>query len=273
MKAALFEYYKPTTVAEAIDAISASQGEIKLLGGGQSLGPMLNLRLVRPELLVDISGLPELKKIHNEANVLRIGGAITHAQIEDKSFEGLTVLSYIARGIAYRVIRNWGTIGGSIAHADPAADWPLVLPTLGASIHVIGPSGERSILASEFMERAFTTKINDNEIITAIEIPKLSTTARWGYWKFCRKIGEYPDASAMMLLDPEQKRAELWIGALDGPPKSLNNLAKNLALRGISAMDDEVYHDELALTIPELDPIRRQLINTAVKRAVSKGFN
>ena len=232
MKAAQFDYYKPKTVAEAIDAISTSQGEIKLLGGGQSLGPMLNLRLVRPQLLVDISGLS-----------------------------------------AYRTIRNRGTIGGSLAHADPAADRPLVLPALVAKIRVIGPSGERSILASEFMKRAFTTKINDNEIIAAIEIPKLSTTARWGYWKFCRKIGEYPDASAMMLLDPEQKRAELWIGALDGAPKSLNNLAKNLALRGISALDDEIYQDELSLIIPELDPIRRQLINTAVKRAVSKGFN
>ena len=273
MKAAQFEYYRPKSLPEAINAISESQGEVKLLGGGQSLGPMLNLRLVRPKLLVDISELCELKKIENDKEVLRIGGGVTHAEIEDKSVDNITILSQVARGIAYRVIRNRGTIGGSLAHADPAADWPLILPALGATISVSGPAGTRSILASDFMERAFTTKIRDIEIITTIVIPKLSATARWGYWKFCRKMGEFPDASAVMILDPERKQAELWIGSLDGSPKPLNNLAQNIALKGMSAVDEGNFHEELALTVPELDPIRRQLINAAVKRAVSKGFS
>jgi len=273
MKSAYFEYYKPKNIASAIDKISDSCGEKKLISGGQSLSPMLNLRLVRPKLLVDISRITELKKIENNHNYIRIGAAVTHAEIEDHNFDGLRILSDVARGIAYRTIRNRGTIGGSLAHADPAGDWPLVLPALGATIFVSGPRGERRILASEFMERAFTTKLNDNEIITAIQIPKLSAMARWGYWKFCRKMGEFPDASAAMLLDSERKIAELWIGALDGSPKPLNRFARELAVNGLKAFEHGIQIDELALNTPGLGPMRHQLLNTAIKRAVAKGFN
>ena len=124
MKAAAFEYARPRDVGEAIALLSQAKGSGKLLAGGQSLGPMLNLRLARPGLLVDISRLEELRAIEDAGDALRIGAGVTHSAIEDAngSLAGGAMLVEVAGGIAYRAVRNRGTIGGSLAHADPAAD-------------------------------------------------------------------------------------------------------------------------------------------------------
>jgi carbon-monoxide dehydrogenase medium subunit len=121
MKAAVFDYVAPRSLGEAVKAIASSDGA-KLIAGGQSLGPMLNLRLARPRLLVDISRIDALQQIESRRDSLWIGAATTHARLEDEA-DGM--LQAVAGGIAYRSVRNRGTIGGSMAHADPAADWPL----------------------------------------------------------------------------------------------------------------------------------------------------
>ncbi len=273
MKAASFEYLKPADVSGAIKALAGSAGEAKALGGGQSLGPMLNLRLTRPKLLVDISRLEAMRTIEDRGVAWRIGGAVTHSAIEDAKLAGCTVVSEVARGIAYRTIRNRGTIGGSLAHADPAADWPLALPALAASIFISGPAGERSVPAAEFMKGAFATVLAEDELVVAVEIPKLSASARWGYWKFCRKTGEFPEASAAMLMDPERKLARLWVGALNGAPQSLEALAAEIAQRGSLAASETAVSAALERCVPEPDPVQRKLQITAVRRAVEKGFN
>lgn len=272
MKAAAFEYLKPADVSGAVKALAGSGGEAKPMGGGQSLGPMLNLRLARPKLVVDVSRLESMRAIEDRGGAWRIGGAVTHSAIEDAKLTGCTVLSDVARGIAYRTIRNRGTIGGSLAHADPAADWPLALPALAATIFIAGPAGERSVPADKFMQGAFATVLAEDEIIVAVEVPKLSASARWGYWKFCRKTGEFPEASAAMLLDPERKLARLWVGALNGAPRPLEALAADLALRGSLAASETAVSAALELCAPEPDPIQRRLHVTAVRRAVQKGF-
>src|SRR3954469_25551406 len=235
MKAAAFDYLKPQDVIGAIKALAGSAGEAKALGGGQSLGPMLNLRLARPKLLVDVSRLDAMRTIEDKGSFWRIGGAVTHAAIEDAKMPGCTALSDVARNIAYRTIRNRGTIGGSLAHADPAADWPLALPALDARIVIAGPAGERTVPSGTFMTGAFATVLAEDELVVAAEVPKISSGARWGYWKFCRKTGEFPESSAAMLMDPERKLARIWVGALDGAPQSLDGLAAEVAQRGALA--------------------------------------
>ena len=268
MKAAAFEYCKPADVPGALLALAGAAGEAKPLGGGQSLGPMLNLRLARPKKLVDVSKLSAMRSIEDREGVWRIGGAVTHSAIEDAHLSGLTVLSEVARNIAYRVIRNRGTIGGSLAHADPAADWPLVLPTLAASIIIAGPAGEREVPAADFMVGAFATVLTEDELVVAVEVPKLSAGARWGYWKFCRKTGEFPDASAAVLLDPARKLARIWVGALDGAPRPLEKLASEVALRGALAAGDIAIGQALEAVAPGQDYSGRRLHITAVQRAV-----
>ena len=272
MKAAAFEYLKAQDVPAAVKALAASAGDAKALGGGQSLGPMLNLRLARPKLLVDVSRLEAMRAIEDKGTFWRIGGAVTHAAIEDAKLAGCTVMSDVARNIAYRTIRNRGTIGGSLAHADPAADWPLALPALAASIIIAGPTGERSVPAATFTKGAFATALAEDELVVAIEVPKLSASARWGYWKFCRKTGEFPESSAAMLLDPERRLARLWVGALDGAPQSLDALAAEIAQRGALAATETAVSAALDLAVPGQDPVNRRMHITAVRRAVQKGF-
>ncbi len=272
MKAAAFEYLKPSDVGGAIKALAGGAGDAKPLGGGQSLGPMLNLRLARPKIVVDVSRLEALRTIEDKGAFWRFGGAVTHAQVEDAKLAGLTVMSDVARNIAYRAIRNRGTIGGSLAHADPAADWPLALPALAATIVIAGPAGERKVPAGEFMRGAFATVLTEDELVVAVEVPKLSAGARWGYWKFCRKTGEFPESSAAMLMDPDRKLARLWVGALDGAPQSLDSLAREIAQRGSLAATETAVSAALDLTAPGQDPVSRRLHVTAVRRAVEKGF-
>jgi carbon-monoxide dehydrogenase medium subunit len=273
MKAAAFDYLKPQDVGGAVKALSGAAGDAKPLGGGQSLGPMLNLRLARPKLLVDVSRLEAMRTIEDKGSFWRIGGAVTHSAIEDANLAGCTVMSAVARNIAYRTIRNRGTIGGSLAHADPAADWPLALPALAANIVICGPAGERTVPAGEFTKGAFATVLAEDELVIAVEVPKLSASARWGYWKFCRKTGEFPESSAAMLMDPERKLARLWVGALDGAPQSLDALAADIAQRGELAATETAVSAALDLAVPGQDPVSRRLHVTAVRRAVQKGFS
>ena len=146
MKAAAFDYLRPRDLAEALHAVRGA--DAKLIAGGQSLGPMLNLRLARPKVLVDVSKLAELRTIADEGDAWRLGAAVTHAELEDRPLAGCEPLAKVARVVAYRAVRNRGTVGGSLAHADPAADWPVVFAALDATVRVVGPAGRREIRAT-----------------------------------------------------------------------------------------------------------------------------
>ena len=145
MKAARFDYVRPHDLGQAIAVLSKAEGGAKLLAGGQSLGPMLNLRLARPSLLVDVSRLESLARIEDIGTAWHIGACVTHSRIEDmrRQLAGGDMLCEVAAVIAYRAIRNRGTIGGSIAHADPAADWPLALSAIGATVNIRTAAGTR----------------------------------------------------------------------------------------------------------------------------------
>jgi aerobic carbon-monoxide dehydrogenase medium subunit len=266
MKAAAFEYLRPRDVGEALNALRGA--DAKPIAGGQSLGPMLNLRLARPKLLVDVSRIPSLREISEENDAWRIGASVTHAELEDRPLAGCEPLASAARMVAYRAVRNRGTLGGSLAHADPAADWPLVLAALDATVCVIGPTGRREIKADAFMTAPFTTQLADAEIVESIRVPKLGSGARWGYYKFCRKTGEFPDAAAALLLDPQRRVARLFVGALDRPPQPLDAVARAVAQEGTAHRD--AISAALARVAPGLGPAAHKLHTTAVQRAIAR---
>jgi carbon-monoxide dehydrogenase medium subunit len=269
VKAAPFEYVRPRDMNDALNLLS--QGEdVKLLAGGQSMGPMMNLRLVRPRMLVDISSLDALRQLTHVGDAWRIGAAVTHAQIEDGSFLGLGILSEVAGGIAYRSVRNRGTIGGSLAHADPAADWPLALAALGAVITIRSQSGTRDIPAEALCISAFTTALKPGEIIESVAIPKLTKSARHGYSKFCRKTGEFPEASAAVILDPERRVARIFIGALNGAPQPLPALSQMIAKDGLAACTQQAVADAVKVATPHIDELQRRMHITVLSRTIQQ---
>lgn len=220
MKAARFDYARPISVADAAGLLLKSAGMGKVIGGGQSLGPMMNLRLAQPELLVDVHAIETLKTCACDANWVLLGAAITHAAIEDRQVPDPTLgmMAYVASGIAYRAVRNRGTLGGSLAHADPAADWINLLALLDAEYLLEGPAGSRTVAAANWMLGAFTTALAEDEILTAVRIPIFSEGTRWSYYKFNRKTGEFAEAIAAFFDDPKRGVKRAVIGATDGAP-------------------------------------------------------
>jgi carbon-monoxide dehydrogenase medium subunit len=253
MKAPAFDYARPKDLAEALKLLG--QGG-RPAAGTQSLGPMLNLRVAHPPLLVDLRGIEELRFSSEDQDSVVLGACVTHAEIEDRRVPDPTggLLASIAADIAYRAVRNRGTLGGSLAHADPAADWLTAMILLGAVAAVAGPKGPRAIPMESFVTGIFTTVLAPEELLVAVRIPKRSPRTRYGYWKFCRKAGEFAQAIGAALHDPEREELRAVMGALQGPPYLLPNAELN----------------EAALAAAGGDAYSRQLHVVALKRAVAQ---
>jgi carbon-monoxide dehydrogenase medium subunit len=220
MKAAKFDYARPAGCAEAALLLWQSEGMGKVLGGGQSLGPMMNLRLAQPDLLVDVRGIAILRACDAQPDAVTLGAAVTHADIEDGRVPDPTrgLMPYVAAGIAYRAVRNRGTLGGSLAHADPAADWVNLMALLDARFLLQGPHGQRTVAAADWMVGAFTTALAEDEVLAAVRIATLSPSARWSYYKFSRKTGEFAEAIGAFVDDPALGVRRGLIGATDSAP-------------------------------------------------------
>ena len=270
MKAANFRYERPASLEDALRILDSEGPAAKLIAGGQSLGPMLNLRVVQPAALIDISALPELRSAHVEGDELVLGACVTHADLEDgragREFGGL--LAGIAGGIAYRAVRNRGTIGGSLCHADPAADWVTTLPALGAFAVIRGLRGERRLPVEAFVTGALTNGLSAGEILVAVRVPRLERSL-FGYAKACRKVGDFAHASAAILVDPDAMTGRVALGALDGAPTVLD--AGSLLSRG--SADEPIRLDPEAAVAALIaagvaDPVRRHIHAAILARAV-----
>jgi carbon-monoxide dehydrogenase medium subunit len=227
MKPVAFAYERPTTLADAADLLGHGNGFAKALAGGQSLGPMLNLRLAQPDVLVDITSIPELTTVTEGRDAIEIGACITHADIEDGRVPDHAngLLRHVAGRIAYRAVRNRGTIGGSIAHADPAADWISALALLDAGAAVWSGRGSRRVAVADLTVSAFTTVLTADEVIQSIRVPKLSAHARWGFYKFSQKAGEFAHAIGGILHDPDRGVFRAVIGAIETVPIAVRDAA------------------------------------------------
>ena len=275
MKAASFEYVMPATLVETLRALARSDGQAKLMAGSQSLGPMLNLRLARPAQVVDVSRLDELRSVELVEGRVRVGASVTHAEIEDGCFEllrGHPVQEMAAR-IAYRSVRNRGTVGGSLAHADPAADWILAARALNALVEVRAfEQAPRLIKMQDFMLAAYTTSLAEGEVITALHLPRLSAQARWGYYKFCRKTGEFAEASCAVYFEPASATAQIVVGALDGAPVALETLASEVARSGLAVASEAAIEAALKGAIEQLDTLGRRMAGAAIVRCLAQAF-
>lgn len=272
MKAAKFEYTRVLGVDEAIEVLAKGGGMAKAMSGSQSLGPMLNLRLARPAQVVDIAGIAALRAVSRKGEWIEIGAAVTHAEIEDGVHPPLAAhpMRQVAAGIAYRAIRSRGTVGGSLAHADPAADWVVTLAALGARIVLRSPRGERTIEADGVMLGAYTTVLESDELIVAVQVPCETPATRWGYHKVCRKPGEFAEASAAVYFDVSRKRARVVLGAADGPPILLNEFAAEVASKGAQAAERDKVGAAVGRALPDRDGIDRQLFTACVERALAQ---
>ncbi len=264
MKPVDFSYARPSSLAQAFellqqDGIDAGR---MVMAGGQSLMPMLNLRLVRPSGLIDLRHLNELRQVQDDGDALIYGAGITHVMVEDRRVPDATPgwLSPIAGDIAYRAVRNRGTIGGSLAHADPAADWLSALTALSCDVQLSDGISTRVMPLSDFTLGAFSTARRPDEILTGVRMPKRSTAARFGYWKYCRKVGEFAKAIGAVLVDPERGETKAVVGAIERAPLILDD-ARAL-IEDPRAAESLIVH-----ALPSLDPVRRRLLGTALERA------
>lgn len=235
MKPAPLSYARAATLQDAISRLqSSAEEEGRLMAGGQSLGPMLNLRLAEPKRVIDISQLSELRQAKIEGDVLAIGACVTHARIEDGEIPDVTLglMRFVAHGIAYRAVRNRGTIGGSIAHADPAADWLTTTMAMDAALRLQGTAGQREIKVADFIKGAMDTAIGEDEIITHILVPRLSPAARWGHAKYAKKLGDFAQSMAVAVVDPERTMARIVLGQRAEPPAMMHATSALLAEKG-----------------------------------------
>ncbi len=269
MKPGVFDFCRVATFTELSALLTRGDVVGKLIAGGQSLGPMLNLRLAQPDLLVDITAIPELTDVTEERAAIRIGACVTHADVEDQRVPDVTqgFLPRIAAGIAYRAVRNRGTLGGSLAHADPAADWISALSLLGASVEIRGGDAGRRLPVEALMTGSFTTVLRPHELIEAICVPRLDNAVRWGFHKLNRKPGEFALALAGVLHDPERERLRAVIGALEAAPIVLSD-ARALLPDGPHGTVDARALDAVFDAHRVGDDYERQLHRVVFERAV-----
>ncbi|MFE7113884.1 FAD binding domain-containing protein [Streptomyces sp. NPDC057654] len=259
MKAPAFRYRRPATLDEAVQLLADAGDDGKVIAGGQSLVPIMNMRLAEPETLVDLTGVDALRTSRETPSGARYGATTTHMRFEYELVPDVTrgLLPYAAAGIGYPAIRNRGTVGGSLAHSDSSAEWPTVMSALDATVHTRSVRGTRAIPVRELLLGFFTTALAPDELITEVEVRRLAASTRWGMYKMCRKPGEFAESLAVVLGerdlggrgvgergvgewdDPNGpwQEIELWLGAATDRPLRLRTT--EAAVRGGTSADLE----------------------------------
>ena len=251
MYAAEFDYYKAGSVADALQLLAAHEGA-KLIAGGHSLIPLLKLRLARPSALIDIGGIADLKGISVNNGTIRIGALATHGEIAGSSAIGNAcgMVAEAAGGIGDTQVRNRGTIGGNVVHADPASDWGTVLTALNATFTIEG-AGSRTVAAEDFFEGIFTTVLGEGEVLTGIEIPVLAPNQHAEYAKMSHPATGFAVVGAAVAVTVENGRctaASVVVGGLVAAPLRIKSveaalIGQELNLDTIAAATQHVGAD------------------------------
>lgn len=282
-----FEYVVPSSLAEALSLLQKHAGRAKILAGGHSLIPMMKLRLANPEFLIDIGRIPELSYIQQDGNVVRIGALTTHYAIESSKVvaDNFQSLADAASAIGDVQVRNKGTIGGSIAHADPAADYPASILAFDATIVTLGAKGERQIPAAKFFVDMLTTALEENEIVREIQIPVKSGKIGSAYLKMGQKASGFAicGVAAVVELDAAGALSNVAVGItgigshafravkteaeLKGkkPEAAALKNACAKATDGVIALDDIHASSEYRLDLGRI--YARRAIEAAIERA------
>jgi len=273
-----FHYHRASSLKEAAAMLSQLGGEAKLLAGGQSLIPLMKLRFANPRHLVDLNFVPDTAFIEEEQGAVRLGAMTRHAQIEQSSLAStIPILHDCAAGIADVQIRNRGTIGGSLAEADPSGDWATVLLTQTAAIRCMSPRGERTIALSDFIRDAYTTVLEHDELIQEVVVRKPGSGSGGAYVAFKRSAPVYPTASAAVQLEMMGdvcKNAAIVLGCVGLTAVRVSE--GDAALRG-SKLDEKTIAIAMDAARAAADPqsdmrgsadYKRALVAALVKRAI-----
>ena len=281
MKPAPFEYYRAASLKEAVALLTDLGPEAKVLAGGQSLLPMMKLRLARPAALIDINRVTELRYARQVDGMLAFGAMARLAELESAEVHALCpLLPAVARHIGHPAIRHRGTVCGSLAHSDPAAELPVVALVLDAELRAAGPSGERRIPARDFFVTYLTTDLTPGEILTEARFPILGPQTGWGFTELCRRQGDYAIVSAAAVIERDADgtiaTARVALGSVaDRAIRSPEAEAALVGRRG-----DPAVFAAAAAAVP-LDPpsdvhgsgaYRRHVASVLVERALAEAW-
>jgi CO/xanthine dehydrogenase FAD-binding subunit len=235
MKPAAFDYIAPNSLEAAVEAIAAANGDGKVLAGGQSLMPLLNFRMTRPTVVVDLMHIPGMSFIELRGDAVAIGAMTRHADLEfsDLVASKLPVMAAAMRHVAHLAIRNKGTIGGSLSHADPAAELPMLAVFYGATIKVQGSNGRREIPAEDFFVSALTNCLDPDEIVFEVDFPVLASHAGWAFEEVARRFGDFALACIAVsfeVLDDRIADARVAVMGVADTPRRLREAEQ--ALKG-----------------------------------------
>jgi aerobic carbon-monoxide dehydrogenase medium subunit len=271
MKASAFAYARATSVADALELLTVHGEKARVLSGGQSLLPAMNLRLIAPELIIDIGELAELRGVAVKEGVLTIGALTRHADLL-KSPEIAThapLLTEAVAHVAHPAIRNRGTIGGSLAHADPASELPACMLTLGAILIARGPSGERRIPVAEFFTGIYETALGPQELLVAIELPVSPRSSTYFFHEFVRRHGDYAIVGlAAQAVVKDGWFADLRLGffAVGDRPLLAGAASKLVDV----AITSQVLSETFTALDQELDPLEDHQATPAMRRHLAK---
>jgi aerobic carbon-monoxide dehydrogenase medium subunit len=285
MKPAPFQYHAPTTLVEALDLLLQYVDDGKLLAGGQSLVPAMNFRLAQPAALIDLNSVPELDYIHETNGGLEIG-AMTRQRTLERSQAVARIAPLLAATmpyIAHTQIRNRGTLGGSLAHADPAAELPAVMVALEADFHLASTQGRRMIPAASFYQGLFTTELAADEILVQIDVPALPPNSGWSIQEFARRHGDYAivGLAAVVQVDDSGSCTNarlVYLSVGDGPTPSPNAAA---SLVGRTPTPAAIASAAKIAANEDIDPLgdihasiayRRHLVEVLGRRALAEAF-
>lgn len=285
MKPAPFDYYAPATVEEAVALLEKLEDDdidAKVLAGGQSLMPMLSLRMARPEALIDLGKIPNLDYIREENGHIAIGAMTSKRDAEISSLlkEKQPLLQAASELIGHKQIRNQGTVGGSFAHADPAAEYGAVAQALGMDMVVVGPDGERVIPADEFYISFLTTDMDSTEVLTEVRAPLMSVGTGWSFQEIARRAGDLAMAGAAVTLRVEGGNcvdvviAVFGVNAiaarLEGAEQMVNGKAPHEALFAQAGEAASAEIDEPISDVHASGEYRRALIKALVSRCLAE---
>ena len=283
MKPAKFEYHAPASIDEALAILARYNGEARLLAGGQSLVPMMNFRLARPNAVVDLNRIEGLAYVEEEGEVVRIGSMTRQRRLEFDPLVAakLPLLREALRWVGHLPTRSRGTIGGSIAHADPSAEIPMVLQALEGEIIARGPQGERRISAQDLFRAALTTSLAPLEIITEVRFSAMPAQAAHAIEEFARRKGDFAIAAiaVVLLLDGERcTKARLATAGVGPTSVRLHDAEAVLEQKGLSEAAISEAADKAAA---QVDPVadlngsteyRRHLTGVLTGRAIQKAI-
>ena len=271
MKASAFSYARATSVANALELLAAHGDRAKVLSGGQSLMPAMNLRLISPELIVDIGELAELRGIAVNGRTLRIGALTRHVDLQrspDVAAHAPLLTEAIAH-VAHPAIRNRGTIGGSLAHADPASELPACMVALHATVVVRGPEGERRIAAADFFQGIYETALTPDELLIAVELPVEPTNSTHFFHEFARRHGDYAIAGlAAQAVMSGNVFGDLRLAFFAVGDRPVLALAANRLVN--VSITPAVLSDAAAALAEELDPQQDQQASASMRRHLAK---